>query len=91
MAGKINGERLRRPRFTPAVLFASLDIYPSVIFAVPSPMIGITAKVAGFHELLDVLLPAKGGVAVILKAYFDASTRTEGRIFAIAGFAFRKL
>ena len=44
---------------------------------------------ADFERLLDIVLPGRGGLAVMLEAYFDESERTSG-IFAVAGFAFAK-
>jgi hypothetical protein len=51
----------------------------------------LPAGVRGFHELLDILLPKRNGLAVILKAFFDASARPQSGVFCVAGFAFRKL
>jgi hypothetical protein len=44
---------------------------------------------SSFLDLLDVLLPGRGGVLVVLHAYFDASSRTNG-VFTVAGLAFAK-
>jgi len=44
-----------------------------------------------FHELLDVLVPKRNGALVVIKGFFDASTRQKSGIFCVAGFAFRKL
>lgn len=42
-----------------------------------------------FSEHLDCLMPKKGGYAVMLKAYYDASERESG-VFCVAGVAFDK-
>ena len=47
--------------------------------------------VLGFHELLEIILPRGLGAVVILKAFFDASSRPKTKVFCLAGFAFRKL
>lgn len=44
-------------------------------------------RVRDFDELLDILMPWNGGVAVVLRAFFDASTRKTGT-FCVAGLAF---
>ncbi|HYT15400.1 MAG TPA: hypothetical protein VEL80_03320, partial [Burkholderiales bacterium] len=45
-------------------------------------------SIEDFDELLDIFMPWKGGVAVVLRAFFDASTRRETDTFCVAGFAF---
>jgi hypothetical protein len=42
-----------------------------------------------FADLVDVLLPGRGGTVVVLQAYFDASERPGG-VYCVAGFAFAK-
>ena len=51
----------------------------------------LPAGVRGFHELLDIVAPRANGALVILKAFFDASTRPKLGIFCVAGYAFTKL
>lgn len=47
------------------------------------------SPVSNFADLLDILLPHKGGRLAVLHAYFDASSRTSGT-FVVAGYAFAK-
>jgi hypothetical protein len=42
-----------------------------------------------FDELLDLYMPWDDGVAVLLKAFFDAGERNKGT-FCVAGLAFGK-
>ena len=41
-------------------------------------------------DLLDVVMPQKGGFTAMLQAYFDESERNDGT-FAVAGFAYNKV
>lgn len=50
-----------------------------------SPKVG--GILTNFAKLVDASLPWKDGIVVMLKAYFDASTRAESGVFCVAGVA----